>query len=1759
MKTVQKSFTLIITLITMFAIPTALALPQGAKVVQGAAIFNQPQSGTLNITNSDKTIINWQQFNIGPGQTTNFIQPDSSSAVLNRVISNNPSEILGQLNSNGQVYLINQHGILVGEGAQINTQSFFASTLNISDDDFNNNVLSFSSGGHGKITNRGYIKTAENGHIVLIAPNIENGGVIEVDNGNIILAAGQSITITDLSNSQLIFKIKSPDNSITNLGSALANKGAVSLFTGSLTHTGTIKATGMVRDSNGIIRLVAIDKNNVSGSLDVSGDKGGVIDVMGDKISIETGALINASGIHQGGQILIGGNKQGLNLEYPNATTSIIDSGSKIQADAIQNGNGGKVIVFSENDVHIHGEITAKGGTLSGNGGFIETSGLQVLDISAIPDASAVNGQAGEWLIDPNNIEIIAGSSFTGINDTTPFSSANDSAKLGADLITASLNAGTSVTISTGAGGLESGDININAVISSTVSQADITLTLNAHNDININADITDSLSGFDLVLNPDSDTSGLGQVNFFTSILGINDITLNGPSFISGDLIINGSGNINLTNTMTLNDTFNLSINNDRNISGTFLQVAGTLTNEANLSIENYTWQGGNLKGAGTTTVTNNLLLNGSADNALIFEQTLISNNNTLRDSDSLGFYFFDSAHFINNGTFLDLTIHTIGALSDNNSTFTNTGSYTYNNSFNSKGFKFQVINSGTIEILNGTLNIIDKDDAVLDLDLGTGTLSGIGAINTNIIASAGSSITPNVATGALTIEGDLTFKDSSNLIIGLESTTNFAQLSVTGNIQIDAGATLEISETNGYVGVVNDAFNDVLLASSITGTFDAVNARLFSLSAVYTASLSLTVQDLNNLWTGASNNGLWIDAGNWTQGTPSTGDSIIIDDGSSTVTAASVNETFNTLITSSGTTLNLDSSIFTLNASSNIAGTLDLSQSSITSSGDMAIQALSLDNSNLIGSNTALNIFDPLIMNNASAIENWSPVTTSSILINGAAQFNNVNIAHTDNISITDANDSLTLNNSVLTSVSGSSFSGNGSLDIDNASNWILNSPITLPQSMTLNIINGDISNIGDLTFPATVNASTALFNSGDIITIPTGTTLNYLSSSDINTTQDITNNGVLNLQPSSSSITLASSNSSRLINNGDLIIAQNTNITSQLDIDNFGDLNVNPNSTLLIDSTSTLLMDSPSVTALSGSGTLSIPGTLTVNQDVIIPDTLNFILSGNLILQNTASFNITDSTFTLNSLSTSSGSTLNLDSSILTLNSDSTIAGTLNLNQSSITSLGDMNIQTMNLDNSNLMGSNTALTIVDPLIMDNASAIENWSPVTTSSILINGAAQFNNVNIAHTDNITITDANDSLTLNNSVLTSDSGSSFSGNGSLDIDNASNWILNSPITLPQSMTLNITDGDISNISDLTFPATVNASTALFNSGDIITIPTSTTLNYLSSSDINTSQNITNNGVLNLQPSSSVIALTSSNSSRLINNGDFIITQNTSITSQLDIDNFGDLNVNPNSTLLIDSTSTLLMDSPSITALSGSGSLSISGQMIINKDITLPDTMIYQLEGDLIMQSDANFDIGNTTLTLNSSSKLLGSGSITGNVVNIAGTLNPGSDTELGGLTIVGDYTQGSDAVTIIEISNNGSNSTTYDTLNVVSGVTTLDGELQLSNLGSSSFISSSPFSPLNFGTTAGKFTSITDGSNTIQSDFSNGTLTIFGSELNFNNLLIQSPAHENDQINELTDEVTSDQNILSRSANDNTLNDLILTAENNDNIFVCR
>ncbi|MBY0403225.1 MAG: filamentous hemagglutinin N-terminal domain-containing protein [Cyanobacteria bacterium] len=218
----------------------AFALPQGGQSVSGDVTFNQ-NGNTLNVnTNANRSIANYDSFNVARGETVNFNLPGSSAAILNRVIGGNPSQIFGAINSNGQVFLVNPSGVLFGSTAQVNVGSLFATTLNISNQNFLNGNMVFTKDpnyGPASVVNQGNINITKGGFAVLAGSSVENAGTINAPQGQVHLAVGDQITmqmgngiVADVTvDKALKDKVAGVNDAILNTGKIQADGGKIKL------------------------------------------------------------------------------------------------------------------------------------------------------------------------------------------------------------------------------------------------------------------------------------------------------------------------------------------------------------------------------------------------------------------------------------------------------------------------------------------------------------------------------------------------------------------------------------------------------------------------------------------------------------------------------------------------------------------------------------------------------------------------------------------------------------------------------------------------------------------------------------------------------------------------------------------------------------------------------------------------------------------------------------------------------------------------------------------------------------------------------------------------------------------------------------------------------------------------------------------------------------------------------------------------------------------------------------------------------------------------------------------------------------------------------------------------------------------------------------------------------------------------------------------------------------------------------------------
>lgn len=352
----------------------AFALPENGQVIQGNVQIAQPQNNILQILQSSPTgIINWGSFNVNANQLVQFLQPGANSALLNRVIGQDPSQILGQIQANGRILLVNPNGILFGPDSTVNAGSFLATTLSIQDQDFIQGRYDLRHDGSSPlraVVNQGEIRVTEGGFIALISPLVDNQGLLVAQQGQVVLGATKQATLEV--DARGLLQVSIPDGfqgqSQPTPQTVLLTQGQMSDTLSQLVRGGNAEGERIIETAQGI-QLVGAE-----------------------------GLLVNQGTIRaDAGSILLDSSQATVNAP-----------GSLVSASS------GDIRVLSAGSAVQMGNLAV--GSQTGDGGFIEVSGRQV-HLTQAPDLSAPNGKAGQLLIDPDFVHIVNG---TGVNPTFP-------------------------------------------------------------------------------------------------------------------------------------------------------------------------------------------------------------------------------------------------------------------------------------------------------------------------------------------------------------------------------------------------------------------------------------------------------------------------------------------------------------------------------------------------------------------------------------------------------------------------------------------------------------------------------------------------------------------------------------------------------------------------------------------------------------------------------------------------------------------------------------------------------------------------------------------------------------------------------------------------------------------------------------------------------------------------------------------------------------------------------------------------------------------------------------------------------------------------------------------------------------------------------------------------------------------------------------------------------------------------------------------
>ncbi|HTM77491.1 MAG TPA: filamentous hemagglutinin N-terminal domain-containing protein, partial [Devosia sp.] len=576
-----QSFQLLLLIGSVSGAPAwAQELPSGASVGSGLVDIATPTPGAMTINQgSPSAIVNWQGFSIGAGGSVSVVQPNAQSVMLNRVTGTATSNIAGQLNANGQVYLVNPNGIAITSSGAVNAAGFVASTLGISDSDFLAGDYRFAGdGASAGVSNAGRIDIGPGGYAALLGGRVDNSGVISAPLGKIGLGAGERVTLDLSGDGFLQVTMPSQDGGtdalISNSGTISADGGRVEISVAAAQNaarhvinlSGVVEARSVSGRSGAIVLGGSGGAVRVSGRLDTSARTpaphpatGGVITITGAAIGLE-GATLDASGLDGGGAVRIGGDYYGAGI-LPTAATLSVDDTSIIYADALEDGDGGGVVLWSNELTSFAGNISAKGAG-AGQGGFVEVSGKHLLDYRGFADLRAASGRFGTLLLDPYNIIISAAP--TSNNSGVPgYGPTGDDSNINATDLAGQLGS-ANVTTSTAGAGAQAGNITVSAPV---IWAAPTTLTLDADNTISIFNTISSGSfgggltlqAGGNIVLGPIDPSTALGLQagGLFSATAGgsISGGTASAPTSITSfndNVVLQAGGAINLVGSLS-------------------------------------------------------------------------------------------------------------------------------------------------------------------------------------------------------------------------------------------------------------------------------------------------------------------------------------------------------------------------------------------------------------------------------------------------------------------------------------------------------------------------------------------------------------------------------------------------------------------------------------------------------------------------------------------------------------------------------------------------------------------------------------------------------------------------------------------------------------------------------------------------------------------------------------------------------------------------------------------------------------------------------------------------------------------------------------------------------------------------------------------------------------------------------------------------------------------------------------------------------
>ena len=593
---------------------------------------------------------------------------------------------------------------------------------------------------------------------------------------------------------------------------------------------GVVQATGFGGESGAVEAMTSGDLV-VNGRIEALGINNG--DVGGTVVSLIVLLFGRGCGRCQwyagGGEVLIGGNYLGQGPE-PNARVAVLTEGAQVSANALAEGDGGRVIVWSDEYTGFYGSISALSAE-GGLGGFVETSSK--LNLQA---QGTVNVPGGDWLLDPANVRI------TGVNANpagfiNPFiPNANDAQVNAADIV-AALDGGTNVEIRTAGAGTQAGSITVVNAIGKTAGGAAV-LTLNADANIDIDAAITSTSGTLGLNLN-----SGISDANGTVDI-GAN-LTLNGGNLSvdtngKNSAITQSAGIITALDADFQTGGGDITINNANNNFGGDVTAANTGGNT--ITIQD------------TNSITTGVITAGGGGSVALTAGDITVNGNitaggiTVTESGATGIGLGDTAvggglnitgtefqRFVSSGTTElatggGITVDNITAANSNNATsvvLDATGAIAFSNNAST----FNVL---TVESDNGidvNVNVTtDVGAFALDADIDNANSAGDDRLDiaNNVTLASATGLTLDATTSGITFAGAGTLNANNGVTINNAVTATAGTLTIDADLDNDGTGTF----TNIAGATVNAAGQTLNITAGDVAIGAATNATTVNIS---------------------------------------------------------------------------------------------------------------------------------------------------------------------------------------------------------------------------------------------------------------------------------------------------------------------------------------------------------------------------------------------------------------------------------------------------------------------------------------------------------------------------------------------------------------------------------------------------------------------------------------------------------------------------------------------------------------------------------------------------------------------------------------------------------------------------------------------------------------------------------------------------------------------------------------------------------------